>query len=54
MNYILAEHIVYLSEKKSRLDRLKSMVNNWRTIAFFSLLTITVKSAIEQIILAIR
>lgn len=52
-NIILHERILELSEFKSKHERLKRFVSNWKHVAWLSVGLFTVKVGIEQIIMLI-
>lgn len=54
MNKIIACRIIELSEPKSRFEKLKSFVQNWKYVCFIAILALTLKTAAEQIIMALR
>ena len=54
MNKIIACRIIELSEPKSRFEKLKSFIQNWKYVCFIAILALTLKTAAEQIVMAIR
>lgn len=53
VNIVLAERILTLTEVKTRFEKIKSFVSNWKHVAWLSVGLFTVKIASEQIIMLI-
>ena len=51
MNIIMFERIVELSEFKTRHERLKLFVRNWRNVVYLSVGLLTMKIACEQLVM---
>lgn len=51
---VLHERILELSEFKSKHERLKRFVSNWKNVVFIALLAMTLKTIAEQIVMAIK
>lgn len=53
INLVLAERIMILTEMKTRFEKLKAFVSNWKNVAWLSVGLFTMKIALEQIIMLI-
>ncbi len=54
INIVLAETIISLSETKTRFERVKKKVSNWKAVIVFSILAMTLKVASEQLIMLVK
>lgn len=54
MNQVLIQHILELSETKTRFQRIKRSMSDWRKVVMMVIVTITIKVMIEQLWMAIR
>lgn len=54
MNQVLIQHILELSETKTRFQRIKRSMSDWRKVVMVVIVTITIKVMIEQLWMAIR
>jgi hypothetical protein len=54
MNPVILDRILEISESKTRWERTKKYVSNWKGVAIVAIGLLTAKSAIEQIVMAIR
>lgn len=52
LNSVMVSRILELSEKKTRYERLKIMISNWKNVVYVAIITLTVKVALEQLALA--
>ena len=53
INLVLAERIMALTEVKTRFEKLKKFLSNWKHVAWLAVGLFTMKIAIEQIIMLI-
>lgn len=53
INLVLAERIMTLTEVRTRFEKIKSFVSNWKHVAWLSVGLFTMKIAAEQIIMLI-
>jgi hypothetical protein len=51
MNHVMRSRIVELSEVKTRFERIKNLVNNWKYVAALSIGLFTAKIAVEQLLM---
>ena len=51
---VLHERILELSEFKSKHERLKRFVSNWKNVVYLSIGLLTLKSIAEQMVLILR
>ena len=49
MNIVMVDRINELSERKSKLQKLKEVISNWKAVVVVSVLALTLKSAGEQL-----
>lgn len=54
MNQVLIQHILELSETKTKFEKIKRAMSDWKKVAFVVIVLMTGKVAIEQIWLAVR
>lgn len=54
MNFVTMNRIIELTEKKPRFSLLKKLISDWKLMAITSVAILTVKTAAEQIWMAIR
>lgn len=50
-NIVLHERILELSEFKSKHERLKRFVSNWKNVVYVALLAMTLKVMAEQLVM---
>lgn len=53
MNIVTASRIIEITEKKSRLHRIKEFSSNWKMVIIVSVGALTFKIAAEQLVLII-
>lgn len=51
INLVLAERIITLTEVRTRFEKLKSFVSNWKHVAWLSVGIFTMKVGIEQLVM---
>lgn len=51
MNIVMVDRINELSERKSKLQKIKDIVSNWRSVCIVAVLAITLKSIAESLAL---
>ena len=51
INPVLAERIMTLTEVRTRFEKIKSFVSNWKNVAWLSVGLFTIKVGIEQLAL---
>lgn len=51
INLVLAERVITLTEIKTRFEKLKSFVSNWKNVVWLSIGIFTMKIASEQLIM---
>jgi hypothetical protein len=54
MNYVLVQRMLELSEHKTRFERLKEVITDWKYVALLSVGILTLKVAAEQLVMVIR
>lgn len=54
MNIVIADRIIEITQPKTRFEKIKSIASSWKVVIIVSILAFTLKTAAEQIVLAIR
>jgi hypothetical protein len=54
MNYVLVQRMLELSEHRTRFERLKKIITDWKYVMLVSVGILTMKIAAEQLVMAIR
>ena len=50
INLVLAERIMTLTEIKTRFEKLKSFVSNWKHVVWLSIVLFTMKIAVQELL----
>jgi len=51
MNIVIADRIIEITQPKTRFEKIKSILSNWKAVIIVSILALTLKTAAEQLIL---
>jgi len=54
MNIVMIDRILELSETRSKFEKLKQYMSNWRYVAITSIGFLTAKVAAEQLVMLLR
>jgi hypothetical protein len=54
INIVMIDRILEITERRTRFQKIKQMVSNWKSVCIVAVLALTLKSAAEQLVLLLK